>query len=258
MDVIADVADWIADAEGVTVLTGAGVSTGSGIPDYRGPQGVWTKDPAAERLSSIDAWVGDPEVRRRAWQQRVSGPGLLAVLPNPAHHALVELERLGRLDTLVTQNTDGLHQLAGSSPDRVVEIHGTARQVVCLSCGDLQPTEAVLERVRAGDPDPACSDCAGTLKLATISFGQALVPEDLQRAHAAAADAEVFLAAGTSLGVYPVAALPEVALSYGARLAIANAEATPYDDLADALLPGDLTEVLPAIAEGVRARLADR
>lgn len=255
MDDIATVADWIAAAREVTVLTGAGVSTGSGIPDYRGPQGVWTRDPAAERLSSIDVWISEPEVRRRRWQERAAGDPFAGAAPNPAHDAFVELERLGRLGTLVTQNTDGLHQAAGSSPERVIEVHGTVRETVCLSCDERLPTPDVLARVRAGDTDPACEGCGGILKWATISFGQALVTEDLERAYEAAARCDVFLAAGTSLGVYPVAALPEVALTRGARLVIANAEPTPYDEVAGVVLRGDLTEVLPAVVAGVRDRL---
>jgi NAD-dependent deacetylase len=256
MDDVATVAGWVADARRVAVLTGAGVSTGSGIPDYRGPQGVWTKDPAAERRATIDVWINDPEVRRRQWAERAAGSHLLDAAPNPAHRAFADLERLDRLDTLVTQNTDGLHLRAGSSPDRVVEIHGNVRDTVCLACEARQPTTAVLDRVRAGEADPVCEACGGVLKWATVSFGQALDPADLERAHAAAAACDVFLAAGTSLAVYPVAALPEVALGSGARVVIANAEPTPYDRAADAVLRGDLTELLPAVVDIVRDRLA--
>ncbi len=133
----------------VVVLTGAGISTDSGIPDFRGPQGLWTKNPAAEKSATIAAYVADPELRRRAWLNRITSPMWSASEPNPGHHALVDLERSGRLHTLVTQNIDGLHQKAGSDPERVIEIHGTTLEVVCLSCGHRQPAEAVHDRVRA-------------------------------------------------------------------------------------------------------------
>jgi NAD-dependent deacetylase len=248
------VATAIAEAQRVVVLTGAGVSTGSGIPDYRGPQGVWTRDPAAERLSTIDAYLEDAAVRREVWRQRLSS-GIFGAEPNAAHRALATLEALGRLDTLITQNVDGLHLAAGSSPDRVIEVHGTVHEVVCLSCEDRGPAAPVLDRVRAGEDDPSCPGCGGVLKSATISFGQALDQDDLFRAHDAAASCDVFLAAGTSLAVYPVAGLPEVAASRGAWLAIANADPTPFDGAADAVLRGDVADVLTRIVGEVQRRL---
>jgi NAD-dependent deacetylase len=248
------VAAAISGAQRVVVLTGAGVSTGSGIPDYRGPQGVWTRDPEAERLSTIGAYVEDAAVRREVWRRRLAS-GLYGAEPNAAHRALAALERLGRLDTLITQNIDGLHQAAGSSRDRVIEVHGTVHEVVCLSCWDRGPAAPVLDRVRAGETDPSCRGCGGVLKSATISFGQALDPEDLVRAHEAAATCEVFLAVGTSLAVYPVAGLPEVAVARGAWLAIANAEPTPFDADADVVLRGDVADVLTRIVEEVERRL---
>lgn len=251
---VEEVAGWIADADRVTVLTGAGVSTASGIPDFRGPQGVWTREPEAERLSSIDAYVADPEVRREVWRRRITTHGG-SYAPNAAHHALVDLERLGRMDLLVTQNVDGLHLDAGTSPGRLVEIHGTAREVACLACHDRQPTEPVFDRVRAGEEDPPCERCGGILKSATVSFGQALDPHDLQRAHEAASACDLMLTAGTSLVVYPVALLPRTAQEAGARLVVVNAEDTPYDDRADAVLRGDAGEVLTDIVERVRARI---
>jgi NAD-dependent deacetylase len=167
--------------------------------------------------------------------------------PNAGHLALAELERRGRLDTLVTQNIDGLHQRAGSSPDRVVEIHGTVREVVCMACGERAPMERALDRVRAGEADPPCRSCGGILKSATVSFGQSLVPEDLRRAEKAARNCDLFLALGTTLTVYPVAYLPEMALEAGARLVIANAQPTPFDGEAAAVLRGSLGEVLPRL-----------
>jgi len=234
----------------VVVLTGAGVSTGSGIPDFRGPEGVWTKDPGAERLSTLDAYLGDADVRRRAWQSRLRSPAWHAE-PNPGHLALVDLERQGRLDLLVTQNIDGLHQLAGNDAARIVEIHGTMREVACMSCGARAPAASALERVSAGEEDPPCLECGGILKSATISFGQSLVPDDLRRAEAAARGCDLLLAAGTSLGVYPAAGLLPLAATTGAALVIVNAEPTPFDGLADVVVRGSTTQALPAIASGL-------
>src|SRR5437764_2788674 len=176
---------WIAEAERVVVLTGAGISTESGIPDFRGPQGVWTKNPEAEKQATIQHYVADKDVRKRAWQSRLETFGRRAQ-PNAGHQALVALERRGKLDTLITQNVDGLHQAAGSTPARVVEVHGTTREVVCLACGERAPMERALARVQAGENDPPCRTCGGILKSATISFGQGLVPEDIARADCAA------------------------------------------------------------------------
>ncbi|HEV7861929.1 MAG TPA: Sir2 family NAD-dependent protein deacetylase [Acidimicrobiia bacterium] len=243
---LAEIAGWLRDARSVVVLTGAGISTESGIPDFRGPNGVWTKDPKAEKLSNLYHYMNDPEVRVAAWQARLVHPAWTAE-PNAGHLALADLERGGHLDTLVTQNIDGLHQKAGSSPDRVIEIHGTVRQVVCMACAEQAPMERALDRVRAGEADPPCRSCGGILKSATISFGQNLVAEDLIRAEKAARGCDLFLALGTTLTVFPVAALPGMALEGGARLVIANAEPTPYDPQADAILRGNLGDVLPQL-----------
>jgi NAD-dependent deacetylase len=241
-----EIASWLRDARSVAVLTGAGISTESGIPDFRGPQGVWTRDPKAEKLSNLHHYMNDPEVRVASWQARLVHPAWSAE-PNGGHLALARLERLGRLGALVTQNVDGLHQKAGSSPERVIEIHGTVRQVMCMSCDERAPMERALARVRAGEADPPCRSCGGILKSATISFGQNLVPEDLMRAEKAARNCDLFLALGTTLTVFPVAALPGMALEAGARLVIANADPTPYDPQAHAVLRGTLGDVLPAL-----------
>src|SRR5262245_5793554 len=225
---IDQVASWVRDASNVMVLTGAGISTDSGIRDFRGPNGVWTKNPEAEKTATLQYYMSDPEVRRRSWQNRLTSV-MWNAEPNAAHHALVELERKGSLQMLVTQNVDGLHLRAGQSPEIVVEIHGNARAVKCMGCEWRGPMEEALERVRAGEDDPRCLHCGGIIKSTTISFGENLVPEDLDRAQRAAAAAEVFLALGTSLGVYPAAGLPEIALRRGARLVIVNAEETPFD-----------------------------
>ena len=234
----------------VTALTGAGISTDSGIPDFRGPQGIWTKDPEAEKLSSLQHYMNDPALRVKAWQARLTHPGWAAA-PNPAHDALAGLEKKGKLACLITQNIDGLHQRAGTSDEITIEIHGTMREVMCMSCGDRAPMERALDRVRAGEADPPCGTCGGILKSATISFGQNLVQDDLQRAQRAATNCDVFLAVGTSLTVFPVAYLPQMAVAAGADLAILNAEPTPYDDIARWVLRDPLSEVLPALVDAV-------
>jgi NAD-dependent deacetylase len=244
------VASWLRDASNVMVLTGAGISTDSGIPDFRGPNGVWTKNPEAEKTATLQYYLSDPEIRRRSWQNRLRSE-IWDAQPNDAHRALVDLERKGALQFLVTQNVDGLHLLAGQSPEILVEIHGNARAVKCMSCGWRGPMDETLERVRAGEEDPPCLFCGGIIKSATISFGENLVPEDLDRAQDAAIRAEVFLALGTSLGVYPAAALPEIAIRNGARLIIVNAEQTPFDQVADVVVREQLARVLPAMVAKV-------
>jgi NAD-dependent deacetylase len=237
---------WIRDARRIVVLTGAGISTESGIRDFRGPNGLWTTNPAAERASHISHYLADPEVRKASWRHRVETFGDVKE-PNAGHLALVDLERSGRLDTLLTQNVDGLHHAAGSDPARIVEVHGTVREVMCLECDERAPIERALDRVRAGEEDPPCRSCGGILKTATISFGQGLVTEDLQRADAAARRCDLLLALGTTLGVYPIAEVVPLAKAHGARVVIVNAERTEMDDLADAVIRGSLGTVLPAL-----------
>ncbi len=229
-------------------LTGAGISTDSGIPDFRGPQGVWTKNPEAEKQSTLQNYVADREVRKRTWESRLSSPAWKAE-PNAGHRAFVTLERRGKLDTLITQNIDGLHVKAGSSPARVIEIHGTMREVVCLACGERAAMERALARVRAGEEDPPCRTCGGILKSATISFGQGLVQEDLYRAQRAAASSDLMLAVGTKLSVYPIAGVVPVAKRAGARVVILNAEPTEMDELGDAVLRGSISSILPKLVE---------
>jgi NAD-dependent protein deacetylase/lipoamidase len=240
------VRSWVDEAERIVALTGAGISTDSGIPDFRGPQGLWTRNPEAEKMATIDHYVADREVRKRAWRTRMEHPAWRAE-PNRGHRALVTLERLGKLDTLITQNVDGLHVKAGSSPERIVEIHGTLREVVCLDCGDRGSIETALDRVVAGEDDPPCRSCGGILKTATISFGQGLVAEDLRRAQEAAERADLMLAVGTKLSVYPIAGVVPMAKRAGARVVILNAQPTDMDQLADAVLRGSISEVLPRI-----------
>lgn len=241
-----DVRTWIDEAERIVALTGAGISTDSGIPDFRGPQGVWTRNPGAEKLATLQNYLADPEVRKRAWRSRLESPAWKAE-PNAGHRAFVVLERRGKLDTLITQNVDGLHQAAGTSPDRVIEIHGTMREVTCLDCGERAAMERALARVRAGEDDPSCRSCGGVLKSATISFGQGLVAEDLRRAQQAAARCDLMLAVGTKLSVFPIAGVVPVAKRAGARVVIINAEPTDMDEMADAVLRGSISALLPGL-----------
>ena len=245
-DLIALSRNWVSSSTRVVALTGAGISTESGVPDFRGPQGIWTRNPKAERLSNIHYYMSDPEVRRLAWQQRLHHPAWHAE-PNAGHLALVQLERVGKLHALITQNIDGLHQRAGSSPGTVIEVHGTVREYVCMNCGSRGPMHIALERVRAGEDDPPCRDCGGILKSATISFGQPLVPEVIEKAMLAASTADLLLAIGSTLQVYPAAGAVPRAKSAGARVVIINAEPTQFDDIADAVIRQRIGDVLPAI-----------
>jgi NAD-dependent deacetylase len=245
-DDIERIRTWVNGSTHIVALTGAGISTESGIPDFRGPQGLWTTNPKAEKLSNIHYYMSDPEIRKLAWQSRLDHPAWRAS-PNAGHCALVTLERRGKLHALVTQNIDGLHQRAGNSPDKVIEVHGTVHEVMCMQCdwrGAMQP---VLDRVRAGEVDPSCDGCGGILKSATISFGQALIPEVIDRAMQAAEEADLLIAIGTSLQVYPIAGAVPAAKAAGARVIIVNAEQTPFDAIADAVVRSRIGDVLPAV-----------
>ncbi len=246
MSAIEDARRLVAEAEAVAVLTGAGISTDSGIPDFRGPNGVWTKNPGAEKSATIQNYLADPEVRKRTWRNRLDSAAWTAE-PNAGHRALVDLERQGKLHTLITQNIDGLHQAAGSDPELVVEVHGTIREVGCLNCGERAPMERALDRVRAGEEDPECRTCGGILKSATISFGQSLVADDLGRAERAARDCDLLLAIGSTLSVYPICDVVPIAKRLGASLVILNAEPTQFDALADALVRDSISDALPRI-----------
>jgi NAD-dependent deacetylase len=244
---IAQVQGWLAQAQRVVALTGAGISTDSGIPDFRGPQGLWTKNPVAEKMSNIHAYLADPQVRKASWQNRLASPAWNA-RPNAGHLALVHLEKTRGLHALITQNIDELHQIAGNSPSLVIEVHGSMRRFMCWGCQMRGPMQLVLERVRNGEEDPRCRDCGGILKSDTISFGQQLVPEVIDQAMQAAAQADVFLAVGTSLQVYPVAGTVELARAAGAKIVIVNAEPTPFDGIADAVFNDSISVVLPKLA----------
>ena len=248
MEQAAEVRRWVRDAKRIVVLTGAGISTDSGIPDFRGPQGVWTRNPVAEKMSNIHYYLADPAVRQASWQSRLSSPAWSAKL-NPGHLALVELERRKKLLALITQNIDELHQLAGNSQSLVIEVHGSMRRFMCWGCGMRGPMQLVLERVRAGEEDPHCRDCGSILKSDTISFGQQLVPEVIDRAMRAAGEADLFFSIGTSLQVYPIAGAFDLARNAGAKTVIMNAQPTPFDDVADAVLPGSISELLPTLVK---------
>ncbi|MFH8466334.1 SIR2 family NAD-dependent protein deacylase [Streptomyces sp. NPDC017991] len=230
----------------VAVLTGAGVSTDSGIPDYRGPNGLWHKDPEAEKLVTYEYYMGDPEIRRRSWRMRRES-GALGAEPNAAHRAVAELERAGVPVRVITQNVDGLHQLAGMPARKVLELHGSAHAVACTKCHARGPMEDALARVEAGEADPPCLECGGILKSATVMFGERLDPVVLGEAVAITKACQVFVAAGSSLQVQPAAGLAGVAADHGARLVIVNAEPTPYDDRADEVIREPIGTSLPAL-----------
>ncbi|WP_255955570.1 SIR2 family NAD-dependent protein deacylase [Streptomyces odontomachi] len=230
----------------VAILSGAGISTDSGIPDYRGPAGVWTRDPEAQKLVTFEYYMNDPDIRRRSWQLRRKNRTLQAE-PNAAHRAVVELERSGVPVRVITQNVDGLHQRAGMPTRKVVELHGTARSVVCMTCRARSDMAQALARVEAGEADPDCVECGGILKSATVMFGESLDPDVLTEAVAITKACDVFIAVGTSLQVQPAAGLAGIAADHDARLVIVNAEPTPYDDIADEVVREPIGTALPRL-----------
>ncbi|MFB6671181.1 NAD-dependent deacetylase [Streptomyces sp. NPDC056390] len=230
----------------VAILSGAGISTDSGIPDYRGPNGLWRRDPEAEKLVTYEYYMADPEIRRRSWQLRRKN-WALAAEPNGAHRAVAELERAGVPVRVITQNVDGLHQLAGMPARKVLELHGSARSFVCTGCHARGPMQDALARVEAGEDDPPCLECGGILKSATVMFGERLDPVVLGEAVAITKACQVFVAVGSSLQVQPAAGLAGIAADHGARLVIVNAEATPYDALADEVIREPIGTALPKL-----------
>ncbi|WMX44244.1 SIR2 family NAD-dependent protein deacylase [Streptomyces roseicoloratus] len=235
----------------VAILSGAGISTDSGIPDYRGPAGMWRRDPEAERLVTYGPYMADPEIRRRSWRMRLDLSALRAE-PNVAHHAVAAYEKTGNALRVITQNVDGLHQAAGVPERKVLELHGSARSVVCTACHARSSMDEALERVTAGEDDPACRTCGGILKAATVMFGQRLDPKVLGDAMSIAKAAQVFVAVGTSLQVQPAASLAGMAAENGARLIIVNAEPTPYDAIADEVVREPIGTALPSLLERLR------
>ncbi|MEV6104006.1 Sir2 family NAD-dependent protein deacetylase [Streptomyces sp. NPDC051940] len=234
----------------VAILSGAGISTDSGIPDYRGPKGLWRRDPEAEKLVTYDYYMADPEIRRRSWLMRRDSE-LWDARPNAAHLAIAELERSGVAVRVLTQNVDGLHQLAGVSARKVLELHGTSREVECTRCHARTPTAQALERVAGGEDDPPCRACGGILKTATVMFGQRLDPVVIGEAMGIAKACTLFIAVGSSLQVQPAASLAGLAAEHGARLVIVNAEPTPYDALAAEVIREPIGSALPELLQGL-------
>ena len=233
-------------ASAVVVLTGAGVSTDSGVPDFRGPQGVWTKNPLAEKMSDIRYYMSDPDVRRLAWQSRLTHPALRAI-PNEAHDSIAAFEETGKLLKLITQNIDGLHQAAGNDPHKIIEIHGTIHRVVCMSCQKKTNMLDELERVKQGELDPLCSSCSGILKSDTISFGQYLDEIKINAAFDCVKKGDLLLCVGTTLQVYPIAGVVDVAKAAHADVLIVNDQPTQYDAVADGVLRDPIQVVLPVL-----------
>lgn len=240
------IAEWTRGVSRVAVLTGAGISTDSGVPDYRGPNGVWTRDPAAAEIFTYPRFMSDPQVRARFWQ-RYLGHAAWHAEPNAAHRALADLERTGSAVRILTQNIDGLHQKAGSSPRKVLELHGSMREVLCTGCGSRTPSVGTLDRVAAGESDPRCTDCGGILKLGVVMFEEHLDPATVSAARKIAQACQLILAVGTSLQVEPVASLCAVAVDAGAQLVIINRDPTPYDYLAVELIREPIGVALPRI-----------
>jgi NAD-dependent deacetylase len=243
---------WVRRVGSIAVLTGAGLSTDSGIPDFRGPQGVWTKNPAAEKQSTYQTYMADPEVRHRSWQARLAHPAWSAE-PNPAHRALARLTRSAINTQVITQNIDELHQRAGTPPERVIELHGTMFGVVCTGCGARTAMTEALERVRAGEADPPCGSCGGILKSATVMFGQPLPPGVYERAADAAVFCDLFLAIGSTLIVEPAASLCGIAAEAGASLVVINRDPTPYDHAATAVIRDPIGEAVPRLVDQLTA-----
>jgi NAD-dependent deacetylase len=248
VDLVDAARDVMRRAERIVVLTGAGISTDSGIPDFRGPNGLWTKNPAAEKTATIQHYLAEPETRVTAWQNRLA-MGAWTAEPNAGHRAIVELQRRRQLHAVITQNVDGLHQRAGTDDGRVIEVHGTVWFTRCWDCQDRRPMADTLDRVRAGEADPPCLVCGGILKSDTISFGQSLIPEVIDRAFTVSEQCDVMLAVGSTLGVYPAANCVPIAKQAGARVIIVNAEPTGMDRIADWLLVGQIGEILPALVD---------
>ena len=241
---LAQARHWIAASDNIVGFTGAGISTESGIPDFRSPNGVWARN----RMIEFDEFISSRAGRIEYWRQKVeSWPAMRDARPNAGHLAFVELERRSKLRALITQNIDGLHQRAGQSPDLVIELHGTTAEAACLSCGDRISMDAAMLRIERGDPAPECEKCGGLLKPATISFGQAMPEGELRRAVRLSRSCEVFLSVGSSLVVQPAALLPLAAKRAGARLIILNRTPTPLDELADLVLRDEIGRILPVL-----------
>jgi NAD-dependent deacetylase len=240
----AEAQSLIARSQRIAGFSGAGISTESGIPDFRSPNGVW----ATNRIVYFHEFLQDREARIEAWRQKsLVWPAMRDAQPNAGHLAFAELERRGKLLGMITQNIDGLHQRAGNSPEKVIELHGTMVAAECLSCFDRISMDEALERIAHGDAAPACEKCGGMLKPATVSFGQSMPAREMEHAALISQQCEVFIAVGSSLQVYPAAGFPELAKQSGAALIIVNRDQTPLDDLADLVIREEIGQVLPRL-----------
>ena len=245
-DVVDGIGALLRDAKRVVVFTGAGISTDSGIPDFRGPNGVWTTNPLAEKTSNIHHYLNDPEVRKVAWRGRVRNWGR-ELEPNGGHLAVAEIHRMGKLHAVVTQNVDGLHQKAGVPEGLVWELHGTVVSAHCWDCKDRRAMDEFIERARAGEEDPRCDLCGGIVKSDTILFGEALVQEVIEGAFMAADTCDLMLAVGSTLGVSPANQAVIRARAAGAHVVIVNGGPTELDHMAHTVLPASITPALQAI-----------
>jgi NAD-dependent deacetylase len=254
---IDQVADWILQSVRLVVFTGAGLSTESGIPDFRSPGGVWSRYNPAD--FDFQNFLASEASREQYWQMATEMyASIREARPNAAHLAIYDLDRLGKLEAVITQNIDGLHEAAGQAADKIIELHGTALQVTCLKCGKRYDRDAIQQRIVKGIKAPTCDHCRGPLKPATISFGQAMPERETREAYRRSAQSDLFLVVGSSLVVQPAASLPLAAKRGGARLVIINRDPTPYDDLADLVLQGQAGRILPAVLEQVKDGMKER
>ncbi len=255
MSEIDTAADMILQAKKLVVFTGAGMSTESGISDFRSPGGVWSRFDSSEL--TFQKFQSSEESREKYWEFSTSSWGeMAAAQPNPGHHAIAELDNIGKLDCVITQNIDGLHQRSGIPEEKVIELHGTARWVSCLECGQRYPREQIQDRLRGGIKVPRCDSCGGIMKPATISFGQAMPERETREAETRAAACDLFLVAGSSLVVYPAAQMPLIAKDSGARLIIINLTPTPHDPYADIVIHDKTGPALSQIIDQVKASLS--
>jgi len=255
MSQIDTAADMITQSKKLVVFTGAGMSTESGISDFRSPGGVWSRFDPSEL--SFQKFLSSEESREKYWEFSTSSWGeMAAAQPNPGHQAIAELNSLGKLDCVITQNIDGLHQRSGIPEEKVTELHGTARWVSCLECGQRYPREQIQDRLKGGIKVPRCDSCGGILKPATISFGQAMPERETRQAQNRSAACDLFLVAGSSLVVYPAAQMPLIAKDSGAGLIIINLTPTPHDPHADVVIHDQTGPALSQIIDRVKAYLS--
>jgi NAD-dependent deacetylase len=250
-DKLKEVAQWILSAKRVIVFSGAGLSTESGIPDFRSPGGVW------DRYNPEDFYfqnfLASEASREKYWQMATEMyDPIKKAQPNQAHLAIAELEKLGKLDCVITQNIDGLHFRAGNSEEKVIQLHGTAIFVSCLSCKKRYDRNEIQERIKEGQKAPRCDDCGGLLKPATISFGQSMPEKETEAAYHRSSLCDLFIVVGSSLVVQPAASMPLVAKRNGAKLVIINRDPTPYDDMADLVIRGQAGSTMGSILDHVK------